>query len=99
MIDFVAAGLELSGMYTVGNKKRTGFLLHIAGDIVWIYIGITAGLYGLISIAGLALVLNVRNFVKWRRDAENQADIAAIRHGMNEPSEPWEKVKADLNLE
>lgn len=69
MIDFVAAGLELSGLYTVGNKRRTGFLLNIAGDIVWIYVGVVAGLYGLISIAGVALVLNVRNYLKWRKDS------------------------------
>ena len=68
-MDFIAAGLELSGLYAVGNKRRTGFLLNIAGDIAWIYVGIVANLYGLISIAGIALVLNIRNYLRWSRES------------------------------
>lgn len=68
MIDWIAAGFELTGSYTVGNKKRIGFLLLAVGDVVWISVGLMAGLYGLVTIAALALVLNVRNWRKWRKE-------------------------------
>ena len=68
MIDFVAAGFELAGSYAIGNKRRLGFILCIFGDIVWIGVGWQAHLYGLIGIATIALGLNVRNYLRWRRE-------------------------------
>ena len=68
MIDFVASGFELSGLYVIGNKRRYGFILCLLGDLVWIYVGWKAHLYGLIGIAIIALVFNVRNYLKWRRE-------------------------------
>ncbi len=65
MIDFVAAGFDLAGLYTVGNKKRFGFMINMIADVVWIYVGYTAGLPGLSLIAGVALVFNMRNWLKW----------------------------------
>ena len=65
MIDFIAAGFELTGSWTIGSKRRIGFLLNIVGDLAWIYVGARASLYGLVLIAGLALGVNIRNFLKW----------------------------------
>ena len=69
MIDFVAGGFELVASYTVGNKKRIGFLLNIVGNAIWIYVALTARIYGLLLVVIPAIILNVRNFFKWRKEA------------------------------
>lgn len=67
MIDWLAAGFELSGDWIVGNKKRTGFLLRIIGSCFWIYVAVTKDVWGLIPAAGFMLIVNARNFWKWKR--------------------------------
>lgn len=69
MIDFIAGGFELFGSYSIGNRRRFGFLVNMAGDLLWVYIGVTTRLYGLVTIAALALGFNVRNFIKWRKSS------------------------------
>lgn len=67
MLDFVAGGFELAASYTIGNKKRVGFLLNIVGNALWVYLAFSYRLYGLLLVCVPALGLNVRNFVKWQR--------------------------------
>lgn len=69
MIDFIAGGFELAASYAIGNKKRFGFLLNIVGCSTWIYVACTHKIYGLLLVVIPALVINARNYLKWRRDA------------------------------
>jgi len=66
MLDFVAGGLGLTASYFIGNKKRGGFLIRFAEDSIWIYIGFVTRLYGLVTVAVLAMLVNARNYWKWR---------------------------------
>ena len=66
VIDFVAGGVELTASYVIGNRKRYGFLLNIVGNLAWMYVAVTAKVYGLLLVVVPALVLNVRNYWKWR---------------------------------
>ena len=70
MIDFVAGGLELTALYAVGNKKRYSFLLGVLVDLLWMYVAITARIYGLLLVVIPAMVLNIRNYVKWGRESK-----------------------------
>ena len=65
MVDFIAAGFDLLGLHIIGNKRRFGFIINMIADLVWIYVGISSRLYGLVVIASVALGLNMRNFLKW----------------------------------
>jgi nicotinamide riboside transporter PnuC len=67
-MDFVAASLELLGLYLIGNKAKWGFLFAIAALSVWIYVAVTRDTYGLILIAVPGIVMNTRNFFKWRAE-------------------------------
>jgi len=65
-MDWLAGILELSGDWTVGNKKRLGFLIKILCNITWIYVAITTKVYGLLIVVVPAIFVNLRNYVKWQ---------------------------------
>lgn len=71
MIDFVAGGFELAASYAIGDKKRIGFLLNFVGNAAWIYVALTMKVYGILLVVLPAMVLNIRNFLKWRRNAKS----------------------------
>ncbi len=73
MIDFVAGATEMVGAWYVGNKRRWGFLALAACDVLWIvYVLSQQVAYGLLLVVVPMLFINIRNFVKWGRDATNR---------------------------
>ena len=69
VMDFVAAILELSGMWLVGDMRRLGFLFAAGGAAVWITVALTAGVYGLLLVCVPALGIAVRNWRRWGNDS------------------------------
>jgi len=67
MIDYIAAGLDLTGLYVIGDKKRSGFIIFAIADLLWIQVAFKYEVYGLLLVVIPALVLNMRNFIKWRK--------------------------------
>jgi len=65
MFDWIAGGLELSGSWNVGNKKRIGFILNLLGCLIWILVAFTSRVYGLWLVVVPACYVNIRNFIKW----------------------------------
>lgn len=68
MLDWVAAVFEISGGWLIGNKKTIGFYLNICGLITWIIVAITSQIYGLLLVAIFAMIVNIRNILKWRKE-------------------------------
>ena len=64
--DFIAGGLELIGLYLIGQKKRSGFLITAIGCAVWIIVAISEQVYGLLLVVVPAIVLNIYNLVRWK---------------------------------
>jgi hypothetical protein len=68
-MDFVAAILELTAAFMVGNKNKYGFVLFFITGLVWItYVIVHQHTFGLLLVVVPALGINVRNFLKWRRE-------------------------------
>ena len=65
-MDFLAAAFELVASYVIGNKKRIGFLLNLIGNAIWVYIAFKVRIYGLLLVVLPAMVLNMRNYRRWR---------------------------------
>ena len=66
-MDFIAAILELSAIWLIGNKKRVEFIIFILCNITWAIVAIKSGLYGLLLTVMVALVMNIRNWFKWKQ--------------------------------
>lgn len=65
-MDVIAGILELLGCWLVGNKKRICFILFILCGLCWIYVAFDKQVYGLLLISIPNLVINIRNWFKWR---------------------------------
>lgn len=66
-LDWFAGGFELLACWLVGSKRRIGFILNIICCITWIYIGVARGIPGIMLVAVPAIVINARNWWKWRQ--------------------------------
>jgi len=71
-MDWIASIFELFGLYIVGNKNRIGFVLNILAGISWItYVVVSKSTYGLLLVVVPALIINSRNYLKWRNEDVN----------------------------
>jgi hypothetical protein len=67
-MDFISAIIELSGSWIVGNKKKIGFLILALSNLCWIgYVLIAKVSYGLLLVVMPAFIINIRNFIKWKK--------------------------------
>jgi hypothetical protein len=66
-MDFLAGGLELLGSWLLGNRSRLGFVCLFLACGGWIYVAFDRRVYGLLVVVLPALVINVRNYIKWGR--------------------------------
>ena len=72
-MDWIASIFELFGLYIVGNKNRIGFVLNILAGISWItYVVVSKSTYGLLLVVVPALIINSRNYLKWRNEDVNK---------------------------
>ena len=68
-MDWIAGVLELAGLWKIGDRKAWGFLMCMACSICWIiHVFWNEQTYGLLVVAFPALFVNIRNYIKWRRD-------------------------------
>lgn len=65
-MDLLAGAIELIAKWIVGNKNRYGFVLHLISGLLWSYIAFTTKIYGLLIITLPSIIINIRNFLKWR---------------------------------
>lgn len=80
LIGILAGIFELVAIYLVGIKKKSGFILGILGNILWIYfVFATKGSFGLLIVSPAAFALNIKGFLRWRRDEKKQEVLPAQR--------------------
>lgn len=71
-MSWIAAILELIGVLLLRYKKSTGWLVFVAGSLLWTYVGLTSpGAHGLILVCPILILLNCSNYLKWRKDEKN----------------------------
>ncbi len=72
---WLASAAELTGLWMVGNKKKYGFLVSIIGNLIWVAVALL-GLpaTGLLLVVIPAIVINIRNFFKWKKEEKNKEE-------------------------
>lgn len=66
-LDLIAMGITSLGIYLIGNKKQSGFLLAIIGGMIWIVFAILTQTIGLIIANIILIMLNLRGYLKWKK--------------------------------
>ena len=75
MLDWIAGILELIGLWKVGDKNWKGFIFNICCGICWIlYVFISGNTYGLLVVVIPAILINIRNLIKWKKGDLNHLD-------------------------
>lgn len=64
-MDWLAALLELAGVWLVGSCNRWGFILALCCNAIWIAVAARSGLWGLAAISVAMAGVNIRNFRRW----------------------------------
>ena len=64
-MDIIAGLLELLANWLIGNKKRAAFIVFNIANCFWIWTAFEKHVYGLLLICLPAIVINIRNFIKW----------------------------------
>jgi hypothetical protein len=64
-MDWIATALTLAGLWRVGNKKEDGFILGVAGNLMWAGWGLVTQNFSIVFINAVLLALNLRALYKW----------------------------------
>lgn len=66
-MDLIAGFFELIAIWLVGNKNKFAFILYNLANFVWIYVAIDKKIYGLLLVVLPAIIINIRNYVRWSK--------------------------------
>ena len=71
-LDWLGMILSVIAIYFLGNKKRQGFLLMMAGNVAWIGFGYVVDSPATIIMNALFIGMNTWGFNKWSPKTSNQ---------------------------
>ncbi len=64
-LDWMAMALSFTAVWSLGNKRRHGFVIFALANLIWIGVGIMASSVGIV-IGNLGFLgSNVRGFIRW----------------------------------
>lgn len=67
-LSWVGCALLLYGLKLIGDKKRVGFWVALAGEALWIVWGIIGGAWALVAMSVVISVMYVRAIWAWKKD-------------------------------
>lgn len=68
-VDWIAMALTFFAIYSLGNKKRYGFCVMMAGNACWIALALKFQSLGMIVANAGFFAMNFRGFVRWGRES------------------------------
>jgi nicotinamide riboside transporter PnuC len=66
VLGYIATILSLLGNVFIVRKSKWGFIVWTAGNLVWIYVDISIGLYSQIVMMATYSALNIWGLIEWR---------------------------------
>lgn len=69
---WLLASVGLTGLWLAGSKRATGWAIGIGVQVLWIAYAVATGQWGFIASALAFGAVNVRNLIKWKREAEKR---------------------------
>jgi hypothetical protein len=64
-MDWVGTAFTLSGLWLIGSKKRTGFLVSIIGCIFGTVFGLEHSILSIAVVNIIFILLNIRGWSRW----------------------------------
>lgn len=67
-VQFLATALLLAGLWLMGSRRLLGPFLAFMAELLWFVVGVTHHVWSAWVIGGILFVVQLRNFVKWKRE-------------------------------
>lgn len=67
IIPYVLSIFTLTTMYLAGEKKRSGWLLGVLNQGLWLFWIIITGTYGLLLLTIALTIIYSRNYILWKQ--------------------------------
>jgi hypothetical protein len=64
-MDWCGTVFILAGLWLIGGKKRTGFLISIVGCVFWAGFGLRTGIPSIIFVNIVFVFVNARGWFLW----------------------------------
>ena len=65
-LGWISTAVMLFGCWMVGRKNHYGFLLQLAGNLGWAFVGVIRGMqWDLIFVSVLFVAMYIYNFARW----------------------------------
>lgn len=81
-VDWVALVLNAVAIYLLGKKRRSGWSLGVAANLVWIAFGVLAHSVATMVACSIFVALNIKGWLNWRsEEASNLAPQASGSEG------------------
>lgn len=68
-IDWLATVCGLAGVYLLGNKNKTGFVVFMMASASWIIFGIISGSVAVVIGSSIFLLMHLRGLLRWNKEA------------------------------
>lgn len=69
-IDWAATICGLLGVYLLGNRNKLGFVLFMFASLSWVTFGVLTGSIAVIIGSSIFLMMHLRGFLKWNKEAK-----------------------------
>jgi len=67
-IDWLATVCGLTGVYLLGNKNKTGFLVFMLASLSWIAVGVLIGSFAIIIGSSIFFIMHLRGWFNWSKE-------------------------------
>lgn len=65
ILDWSAFGVTLYGVWLLSKYKRSGFIINVAGSLLWVIVGLHSKLYGLLVLNAVLLLIYLKGYLNW----------------------------------
>ena len=76
-LDWIAMGTSLLAVYLLGQRSRLGFVSFLISNVIWIVLGVLAGIWGIVAGNVAFLALNARGYTKWKPETSPEVEVVA----------------------
>ncbi len=73
-IDWIALVLNAGAIYLLGKKRKAGWSLGVAANVVWIVFGILAHSTATMVACSIFVVLNAKGLWNWSKEQSETVD-------------------------
>jgi len=67
-MDWLAGLIGITAKIIVGRKNKWGWIIYAISELIWIIVGLSTRLYGLVIVSGIVFFIYIYNFFRWRKD-------------------------------